>query len=235
MENTAINKARIVYYCLFSSLFSFNMTEDEFQKVVQAVEVLSENPMDEQSNKAMSNMKRRLQKSNLAKLSKENHDIFYNPTSASVPMTASFFDEGRDDGQKRVEMIDYVQESKFRRNAESYKEHEDHIEFILQFIQKLIEEELRGDTKANELAMKVYKNILNPMIDQFIDKLIGHRQSFFYKQAALALSSFNEFERLYLDIPQPEIPGDGIIIQRERLPKKEPAKGCVNLDAGQCV
>lgn len=235
MENRSINKARIVYYSLFASLFSFNMEESDFQRVVQAVKVLSENPMDEQSRIALSNMKRRLQKSNLAKLLKENHAIFYNPTSVSVPMTASFFDEGRDDAQKRVEMIDYVQESKFRRNAESYKEHEDHIEFILLFIQKLIEEDLKGDTKANDLAIKVYKNILNPMIDEFIDKLIEHQQSFFYKQAALAFRSFTEFERLYLDIPQPEVSGENIYRKKKKLSKKEPAKGCVNLDAGQCV
>ncbi len=62
MDTTAINKARIIYYGLFSSLFSFSMGKEKYETIVNAVDLLQRNPIDEQSEKALSNMKRRLAK-----------------------------------------------------------------------------------------------------------------------------------------------------------------------------
>ena len=49
---------------------------------------------------------------------------------ANVPMSASFYDEGRDDGRMRVSVIDVLKKSKFRRNMELCKECEDYVGFI---------------------------------------------------------------------------------------------------------
>lgn len=235
MDTPAINKARIVYYGLFSSLFSFGLDEDKFSIIEKAVDILRQNPVDEQSSKALNNMQRRLKNGGYIALKNESDRIFYNPVTTCVPMTASFYIEQRDGGSKRIEMINYVQESKFRRNTSEYKEHEDHVEFILLFIQKLIHEELQGDLSSQLLSRKIFENVLNHMIDEFTDTLFNHKKSYFYKQVALAFRSFADFERLFFNINKPEK------IERDNLAKpnitkdKQPSKECVKIQYSGCV
>lgn len=235
MDNAAINRARTVYYELFSSLFSFSMGVEKYDTIVSAVEILHQNPIDEQSEKALSNMKRRLAKGGYAALHQECDRVFYSPATAFVPMTASYYHEQRDDGRKRVEMINYVLESKFRRNKGMYKEHEDHIEFVMQFLRKLIDDELEGNTAAPLLATKVFAHILNEMVDEFADNLFHHEQSFFYKQVVLALRSFIEFERLYLNIPRPEQNRKETLRKVEHGQVKQEARKCIQLGSAGCA
>lgn len=235
MDNAAINKARIVYYGLFSSVFSFSMDKEKYEAIVSAVDILQQNPIDEQSEKALTNMKRRLTNGGYAALEKECDRVFYSPTTALVPMTASFYNEQRDDGRKRVEMINYVLESKFRRDADAYKEHEDHIEFVMQFLQKMIELELQGDRGARELEEKVFAHILNGMVDEFGDKLFSHEESFFYKQVVLALRSFIDLERIYLNIPQPEKQQKHSSGKLENTKGKQNERKCIQLGSAGCA
>ena len=120
MERVAINKARVVYYGLFASLFSFCMTREHFEIIEKSVDLLSENPIDEQTAKALPGITKRLQEGGYPALKEESDQVFYNPTTTFVPMTASYYYEQRDDGSKRREMINYLLESKFRRNASEY-------------------------------------------------------------------------------------------------------------------
>lgn len=235
MDNAAINKARIIYYGFFASLLSFNLTNELYENAVQSLNILSQNPIDEQSDVAFTNMKRRFTKGGFAALKKENNRVFCSPTSSPMPSTASFYSGGQDDGPKRVEMIDYVLKSNYRRNAESYKEHEDHIEFVLLFIQKLITEELNGHAKSRELAKTVFANIYNTMVDEFTDNLFNHEQSFFYKQVALSLRSFTEFERVYLNIEKPDIREKRERARSEVVNEKATSGGCINMCTDQCV
>ncbi len=233
MESTAINKARIVYYGLFSSLFSFNMKEDKYKKIVQYVDILSTSPIDEQTEKALINIKRRIKKGGYIAVKMESDRIFFNPTTTFIPMTASYYIEHRDNGNKRIEMINYVFESKFRRDTDQFKEHEDHIEFILLFIQKLIHEELEGDTSAPILARKVFSHILNEMIDDFSLNLFNHEKSFFYKQIALALRSFIDFERLYFNVQKPVKTEPNNLAKPNIKKDKQQPRECIKLGHGE--
>ncbi len=235
MENTAVNKARIIYYGLFASLFSFSLEEENFEKIVQYVDILSTNPIDESTERALTNIKRRLNKGGYLALKKESDRIFYNPTTTFIPMTASYYIEQRDDGKKRIEMTNYVFESKFRRNSDEYKEHEDHIEFILLFIQKLIHEELAGDNSAPILAKKIFVHILNEIIDDFSLNLFNHETSFFYKQVALALNSFVDFERLYFNVQKPAETKADRLAKPNIKKEKQHSKECIKLGHDGCV
>ena len=200
MDTYHINKARIVYYGLFAASFSFYLEEQHVAVIEQCVDLLSADPMDAQSGKVLANLRRKLKKGGYTALKNESDRIFYSPATAFVPMTASYYTEQKDDGQKRMEMIGYLAESKFRRDAEYYKEQEDHFEFIFLFLQKLIEEELNGDGQARFLARKVVENILHEVADQFCKALLRHEESFMYQDVALALQSFMAFERFFLGI-----------------------------------
>jgi len=197
--------------------------------------MLERHPIDDQSGVALKNMKRRVETRGFQALKSESDRVFYSPMASSVPMTASYIMEQRDDGTKRVEMIDYLNASTYRRNSEKFQEHEDHVEFIFSFLQRLIIEELEGNQLARMQFRDVYANILNPMIDDFRKKLFAHEHSSFYKQAALALESFIELERLYLDIAKTgadarsRVPGQ----KEEEKPMRTQA-GCLRMQYEEC-
>ncbi|PID75524.1 MAG: hypothetical protein CSB23_03000 [Deltaproteobacteria bacterium] len=231
MDHLAINKARVVYYSFFASFFAFDFGKDHYDRGVHALEALIQSPIDEQSALAFSNLKRRCKNGGFAAFARENNNIFSDPSSEPIPTTASFYDENRDDGRQRLRMIDYVIQSKYRRNAESFKEHEDHIEFILLFLARLIEEQTQGVKPSGDLAKAVFTNILNPMLDDFTDNLFNHRQSFIYKQLALALRSFTELERVYLDVGKPTKTNNRKRTRAEEIQKKGTEQGCIRMNS----
>lgn len=225
-DRTAINKARIVYYGLFSSLFAFSMDEENFEIINKAVDVLIENPIDESTAESLKKIRQFLHENGYDFLKKESDTIFFNPVNSCIPMTASYYFDNRDDGTKRVEMIDFILESKFRKNGDEFKENEDHIEFILLFIQKLIDEELAGDESSASLSKRIFQNILNDMINEFAQNLFSHKMSNIYKEVAIVLRSFSDFERLYLDIPPP-VKIEQKNFARLKLQKEKQPRKCV--------
>ncbi|CAG37713.1 TorD/DmsD family molecular chaperone [Desulfotalea psychrophila] len=205
MDLNSINKARTVYYGLFASLFAFNMSEDHFKNIVHSVDRLSNAPIDDQTGVALTLLKESLESGGYSGLKNENDMVFFSPTTSFTPMTASYYSEERDDGKKRVEMMNYVLQSKFRRNSDEYKENEDHIEFICLFMQKLIYDELQGEKHSQCLGKNIFKDILNDMLNPLCQRLAEHENSHIYGQVAIILKSFADIERLFFDINAPAI------------------------------
>ena len=220
MDRTSINKARTVYYGMFASLFAFNFTKTHFDSIIEAVDVLSSRPLDEESGVALYKMKEILQDSSFETVKNESDKVFFSPTTSLIPTTASYYDEQRDDGKKRVDMMNYVLQSKFRRNTDVFKENEDHIEFISLFMQSLIQEELKGEEGADTIARDVFDNILNQMIDQLSVKLYNHENSELYKEAAIVLNTFAGFERLLLDVAEPDLSNVKNTVPHHMAPRK---------------
>ncbi|BHH82876.1 TorD/DmsD family molecular chaperone [Desulforhopalus sp. 52FAK] len=204
MDHEAINKARIIYYGMFASLFAFNFDKKNYATVVESVDILSAQPMDDESGEALECMKEILHSRSYQEVKDESDLVFFSPTTSLIPTTSSFYDEQRDDGRKRVDMMNYVLASKFRKNSETFKENEDHIEFISVFMQKLIEEQLQGNDGSGNVAKNVFENILNHMLDPLSKKLYEHENGDLYRYAAVVLDSFTQLERLYLGVAQPD-------------------------------
>ena len=227
MDRDSINKARSVYYGLFASLFAFSMNENNYKNITSAVEILNQSPIDEQTASALSLMQESLNTLGFEGLKDESDMVFFSPTTSLVPMTASYYSEQRDDGKKRVEMMNYVLQSKFRRNRDEYKENEDHIEFICLFMQGLIHDELAGETHSNCLAKNIFKDILNGMLNPLSEKLMAHEHAHLYKQAAIVLQSFTDIERLFYSLDKPvvvdttHLAKPNIKLQKEKKAPKE--------------
>lgn len=231
MDKEAINKARAVYYGLFASLFIFFEKEEHFQELIKTVEVLKQNPLDEYTDVALTNMHIMLKDRGFEALKQENSDLFFNPYASFIPITASFYDEQRDDGKKRLEMVNYVLSSKFRRDTDRFKELEDHVGFILLFMQKLILDTLAGDKNSEALSKEVFEHILNGFIDEFINNVYAHNSSHFYKELAVVFQAFLEIERLFLGIAKPLHEEKRKIVALEKKQKKAPQKRVArNLD-----
>jgi len=223
MDIQSINKARVVHYGLFCSVLGFFENRDRYENIAGTIDLLSQNPIDENCEKAIEGMKEFLQKGGFEALKEENDMIFYSPITSFIPTTASFYDEQRDDGKMHLKMINYVLKSKFRRDISTCKEHEDHIEFILVFMQKLVEEDIDGDQDAAILARDVFKNVLNVMIDEFVENLYTHEKSNFYKNMAIVMKVFFELEREYLNISKPKVKESRKNENQKLTKKKEPA------------
>ncbi len=203
IDNVAVDKARIVYYGLFASAFAFHFDRQEFILLSNTIETLSHSPFDNLSETALTEMQKFIEKNGFEGVKDESDQVFYSPATTHLPMTASFYYEKRDDGSQRVKMIDYLLQSPFRKNIDTFKENEDHIEFILLFIQHLINDGLEGNHKSTGLARKVFTSILNGMIDSFADNVFRHEKSNFYKNTAILLHSFIDVERQLFDVDRP--------------------------------
>ncbi|RXJ91320.1 hypothetical protein CRV00_13890 [Malaciobacter molluscorum] len=201
MNNIELNKARAVYYGLFSSLFSYINSEKEFNEIKKSIELLSQVPIDENSKISFEELNSFLEEKGMTGLIEENNQIFFSPSTTFVPVTASFYNEDRDDGHKRVEMTSIVLKSTFRKDNTTFKEAEDHICFIFSFIQKLLEQDYSKIN--NELIIETFSVVLNSFIDSFIQDVYNHEESKFYKNIAIILKVFIELERALLNIEKP--------------------------------
>lgn len=194
----SINNARIIYYRLFSSLFSFIDLESDYTFIKDTVSYLEKKPIEENSSNALKEMNSFLLENSLNTLKEENNELFFSPSTTFIPLTASFYDEGRDDGKKRLEMIDFLLESNFRKNNLTFEQSEDEISFILKFLENLIEE--NKSLQINNLFKETFENILNNFVDEFIDNIYNHESSVFYKNVVILFKVFIEMERNLLSI-----------------------------------
>lgn len=224
MDRKAINKARIVYYSFFSSAFSFNFTRESYSVIKNMIALLAKNPVDDETAEALGNLKSFLEEGGYETVKNESDLLFFSPTEAFLPMTASFYHEGRDDGSMRLEMLDYVYASHYRRNTEEFKENEDHLEFIFLFMQRLITDEMEGKPESALLSQKVFTNILNNIIDGFTSNLIHHAKSRFYRYVAVVLHSFVQIERLLLGIEAPAKPAPDYVASPRLNTAKRPSR-----------
>ncbi len=195
----SINKARATYYGFFAKIFAFVDKPDRFEGVKETLEILSEYPLDDESERAFLRLKTKLS-DNYKKLEDEYELLFFDP-SISIRTTASYYIEGFESGQPRVKMIDYLKRAGFKKDEEFYFDNEDDMGFIFNFMSILL---YSKKIEFQKLQREIFENILNKCIDGFIESLIAPEQSDIFKDIAIVLNSFISFERVYLDISRPK-------------------------------
>ncbi|MFK5882017.1 MAG: molecular chaperone TorD family protein [Sulfurospirillum sp.] len=208
-----INRARVLFYGLFASLFAFVLEEKRYNELEKKIEFFLQNPIDESMDKTLKNMSQIISSKGLKSIESEFDAIFYDLSGSPVPTTASFYEEERDDGKKRQLMVNYVLQSNYRRDNKKFTDLEDDIGFIFAIMQNLIVDELDGDEKAAFLESEVFKNVLNPFVDEFIENIYMNENALFYQEAAILLKSFISLERLFLNVNRPK--------EREKVSQKE--------------
>ena len=228
MKQNEINSARVVFYGLFASVLSFLETDKDFKAIQNTVDILSQNPLDENSEKALMEMKSILDNKGFEGLKDESNIVFFSPSSAYIPMSASYYCEARDDGKKRQEMLELVNLSNFRRDSEKYKDNEDNIVFMFNFMSHLIKNTLDGDEHSEKITRGVFEGVLNKIVDQFATNVYKHENSNFFKNMAIVLKVFIEFERqLYSLNPVKNTEVKEVIKthgKKEKVPAKAKAK-----------
>jgi len=124
--DTNLLQARSYYYEFFAIPFFFYETDAKFKRWKEQLEFLRSSPIVSSDEAEFQN----LAKFDFSAFKSEQNSVLFDFSYANVPMSASFYDEGRDDGRMRVAVIDVLKKSKFRRNMELCKECEDYVGFI---------------------------------------------------------------------------------------------------------
>ena len=205
MRDQNMDKARALYYGMFSRLFTLSSDYKRYYELISIVETLKENSLDSLSAEAFENLYAKLPSKSNSDLIHEFDTIFYAPQNKTIKTTASFYIEGIESGKKRLEMQNFLAKTKIRRDEDKFSDAEDHIGFIFTVMAELSELSANGEEAYENTAHCIFEQILNEFVDEFNQDLFEHKDADIFKNVAVLLKSFIAFERLYLEVSLPEV------------------------------
>lgn len=192
---------RGLYYSLFSRFFVFSQDADRFAGVNAMLGLASAHALNEESAAAIMRIQAKFDEKNPKNLADEFDDIFH-ALPSPLRNSLSYYDEGYEVGHACAKVRKILARTDLRRDEAKFKENEDNVGFVFalmsEFIARESELELYG-----ELEEQLFKEIINPNIDEFINDLFNHESSEVYKDVAVLLQGFIEFERVVLSAPRP--------------------------------
>lgn len=192
---------RGLYYSLFSRFFVFSQDADRFTGVNAMLGLASAHALNEESAAAIMRIQAKFDEENPQNLADEFDEIFH-ALPSPLRNSLSYYDEGYEVGHACAKVRKILARTDIRRDEAKFKENEDNVGFVFalmsEFIARESELELYG-----ELEEQLFKEIINPNIDEFINDLFNHESSEVYKDVAVLLQGFIEFERVVLSAPRP--------------------------------
>ena len=203
INKASVNQARSLYYGFLSKMFVFTIDKNRFKGILEAINVMIDNPLDENSAEALKELKHLYLEEGEGALIQEYDDIFHNPSYRIVRNTASYYDEGLESGRKQLEVKNFLAKTRIRRDEKHFKENEDSVGFIVTFMHDIIELILSNQREYDTLAHCLFTEIINPFIDEFIVNVYEHPKARAYKAVAIVMNAFIAFERLYFEVAQP--------------------------------
>ena len=192
---------RGLYYSLFSRFFVFSQDADRFAGVNAMLGLAAAHALNEESAAAIMRIQAKFDEKNPQNLVDEFDEIFHAPPSP-LRNSLSYYDEGYEVGHACAKVRKILARTDLRRDEAKFKENEDNVGFVFalmsEFIARESELELYG-----ELEEQLFKEVINPNVDEFIKSLFNHKSSEIYKDVAVLLQGFIEFERVVLSAPRP--------------------------------
>ncbi len=192
---------RGLYYSLFSRFFVFSQDADRFAGANAMLGLAAAHALNEESAAAIMRIQAKFDEKNPQNLADEFDEIFH-ALPSPLRNSLSYYDEGYEVGHACAKVRKILARTDIRRDEAKFKENEDNVGFVFalmsEFIARESELELYG-----ELEEQLFKEIINPNIDEFINDLFNHESSEVYKDVAVLLQGFIEFERVVLNAPRP--------------------------------
>jgi len=205
INKESVNKARSLYYGFMSKMFVFTTTSERYLGINEALEVMIQNPIDENSGEALKEIQAFFNTNGENAFIQEYDDIFHNPAYKVVRNTASYYDEGVESGHQRVAVKNFLAKTKIRRDENHFKENEDSVGFIFTFMHELIELIMQDRQEYGNIQHCVFTEIINPFMDEFVINVYEHPMSKAYKSVAIVLNAFMAFERMYFEVAKPPL------------------------------
>ena len=201
MRNIEIDKARLFLYNLLSLLFVEEYTKNSVEKIVENLEILSNNAFDEDVSKASKEILEYLKNNGTDKLYVDYQDLFIVPFGEYISLNASWYHEQREGGYMQLKVRDILAKTKIRKD-EIFSAPEDHYGFIFTLSAYLIEQQINEEIKE-DLQKELFKDVINHYCDELFYKLIGC-SSPIYSQVGVILANICNFERAYLEVAKPK-------------------------------
>ena len=206
-----IIKARSYFYEFLAYPMFFYTNDEKFSRWKEQLKYLSANPLSEDSDVAFKN----LDTFSFKEFSKEQNDVLFGFTN--IPLSASFYEEGRDNGAARLRVIECLKLSPYRRDSELCKDSEDYVGFIFLAMATFLKDEFDD---AKNISNKLFSETLNLFVDEFSQLLSACKEANFFKSYTVILKDFIELERSILNVEAPAKPkGDSVAMAAL---KKEP-------------
>lgn len=210
-----INKARSLYYSVLGIFFSYQGLHDHQDLAINILDQIFANALNDQSQKDAQILLQELETYGYERLDQEFDRLFIdNFTHKAINLTASYYDEGWEFGEKCLKIRDLILESEFRRD-ERFIEPEDHLGFLLLFCSSLLQ---KANPCSIAMCQKIFAEILNDYVNFVVLEILKNKEAKLYKSVAKILGSFAEFERMYLEVTAPPLEE---FIDLEELKKEE--------------
>ena len=200
MKERQINKSRAIYYSLLSRFFVYFTEYEKYPELLRMIDILKENPLNSEVAQALEALSNTLSQTSQALLVEEYDDIFQNPESKNIRMTASFYDEQVESGQKRVQMLEFLAKTRIRRDEKQFTEYEDSLGFICAVMSELATLVSEGNKQYQTVQHCIFADILNEFVDEISKEIYEHPGARIFKEVIVILHSFMTFERLYLEV-----------------------------------
>ena len=191
MNNNDILKARAYYYEFLAFCFFFCQDEKSYAKWMEQANFLATSPFNENCDFTA------ILNSNFDDFCAEQNSVLFDLSYANVPLTASFYDEGRDSGLKRMKAIEILKASKYRPNKENFSDCEDFVGFLFLLMTRFLKD------FDDESAKRVFSELINDFIDELCELLNAHSNAKIFKTLSVILMEFISLEREYYNLKAP--------------------------------
>lgn len=207
MQKQEFATARILYYSLFSKLFVFSTSDERFSGVSKILSLISTAPLNDDCSRAIMQISAAFNEQDPSNLIDEYDAIFHSPPKP-VRNSMSYYEEGYEMGYACVRVRKLLAKTDIRRDEKNFKENEDNVGFVFTLMSEFINRATNGEGKFDELSTELFETVINPNIDDFINAVFLHKDSEIYKDVAVLLQGFIEFERVVLELPKPVKTGE---------------------------
>ncbi|CAD7289225.1 TorD/DmsD family molecular chaperone [Campylobacter suis] len=198
-KNVEILKARSYYYEFFATPLFFYENDERFKIWQTQLEQLSQNPLNEASQHAFEALK----KFDFTTFADEQNSVLFDLSYINVPLTASFYEEGRDEGAARLRVIEILKKSPYRRDTSNCLNSEDFVGFIFLLMSTFLADECEPSNEL-DLSSELFERLINGFADEFAYMLKTHKCAKFFESFAIILQSFISLERSILAVQAPE-------------------------------
>ncbi|BCZ18218.1 hypothetical protein NHP190003_15000 [Helicobacter sp. NHP19-003] len=200
MPEVDLIHARALYYRLWHYLVVFVHDEGLFKELCSLVGHLKDYPFNTQTAQAWQEIESFLAQG-LEAFKAEQNAVLFAPAESFVPLSASYYLEGQDNGKKRLEAIALLKQSGLQ--IESYTISapvaEDDLAFLTLMMNAFLKEML-ANPHFFTLHATLFKDFFHLFGDAFIEAIATHEKSVCYQNCAIILGAFIQHERLFFNL-----------------------------------
>lgn len=202
MHNVEIDKARGFLYNILSLLFVEENVKNNTPKIIECLEILSNNAFDDEVAMASNDILEYLKQNGSEKLYVDYQDLFIVPFGEFIHLSASWYHEQREGGYMQIKVRDILAKTKIRKDEKFFRAPEDHYGFIFTLSSYLIEQQINNEIKE-DLQKELFKEVINPYCEELFYKLISS-PSLVYSKVGLIFGNICNLERAYLEVSKPK-------------------------------